>query len=143
MSVVYYAGPLFTDAERLWNSRNVDALRASVPEAQFLVPQEFCAVHDTAVDGEAKPDFTAIFADCVQHLDEADVVLAILDGADPDSGTAWEVGYAYARGKKVIGWRTDWRPGEDGTCNCMLSQGCVALCKTFGDVLTALREHAV
>lgn len=32
---------------------------------------------------------------------------AVLDGVDVDSGTAWEIGYAYARGKPIIGLRTD------------------------------------
>lgn len=40
-------------------------------------------------------------------LDAADAVLANLDffrGAEPDSGTCFEVGYAIARGKPVYGY---------------------------------------
>lgn len=45
----------------------------------------------------------------------AAVVLAVLDGTDVDSGTASEIGYAAARNKPVIGYRTDIRQsGEDG-----------------------------
>lgn len=43
----------------------------------------------------------------VAHIDACDVVLANLDffrGAEPDSGTCFEVGYAVARGKPVIGY---------------------------------------
>jgi nucleoside 2-deoxyribosyltransferase len=36
-------------------------------------------------------------------------VVACLDGADPDSGTCWELGYAYARKKPSIVYRTDFR----------------------------------
>jgi nucleoside 2-deoxyribosyltransferase len=36
-----------------------------------------------------------------------------MDGPDPDSGTAWECGYAYARHKPVVLFRSDFRrPGD-------------------------------
>jgi nucleoside 2-deoxyribosyltransferase len=44
---------------------------------------------------------------------ECDVVVAILDGADVDSGTASEVGFAYALGKSILGLRTDLRRSGD------------------------------
>ena len=34
-------------------------------------------------------------------------VVAVLDGADVDSGTAAEIGYAFARGKLIVGYRGD------------------------------------
>ena len=41
-------------------------------------------------------------------------VIAILDGGfDVDSGVAAEIGYAAGKGKRVIGLRTDFRPGGD------------------------------
>jgi nucleoside 2-deoxyribosyltransferase len=46
-------------------------------------------------------------------LDRCDGVLAVLDGVDVDSGTAAEIGYAWARGKPVVGLRTDLRPAGD------------------------------
>lgn len=63
----------------------------------------------------------------IAHIDGCDAVLANLDffrGAEPDSGTCFEVGYAVARGKRVIGYVPDHgsfaerirrrRPGEAG-----------------------------
>ena len=32
-------------------------------------------------------------------IDWADMVVACMDGPDPDSGTAWECGYAHVEGK--------------------------------------------
>jgi len=49
----------------------------------------------------------------VTELLAADVVLAVLDGADVDSGVAAEVGYAVASRKPVIGLRTDDRATAD------------------------------
>lgn len=46
----------------------------------------------------------------VRRLDGCDAVLAQLDffrGAEPDSGTCFEVGYAVARGKPVVGYVPD------------------------------------
>lgn len=43
----------------------------------------------------------------------ADLVIAVLDGVDVDSGTASEVGFAYALGKRIVGLRTDFRQTGD------------------------------
>lgn len=132
--LVYYAAPLFTDAERAWNAANAHSLRElGQGSIELLVPQEFCA----ALDAGASPDFARIFAACVSHLDRAQAVIAVLDGADPDSGTCWEAGYAYAKGIPVIGLRTDWRPAEDGPANCMLTRSCVTVVGKLDAALTA------
>jgi nucleoside 2-deoxyribosyltransferase len=46
-------------------------------------------------------------------IDGADALLAILDGVDVDSGTAAEIGYAYAREKPIVGYRGDFRLSAD------------------------------
>lgn len=48
-----------------------------------------------------------------ERIDRSDAVFAILDGVDVDSGTAAEIGYAYAKGKLVCGLRTDVRLAGD------------------------------
>ena len=48
-----------------------------------------------------------------ERIDKSDAVLAILDGVDVDSGTAAEIGYAFAKGKRVYGLRTDFRLAGD------------------------------
>ena len=42
-------------------------------------------------------------------VDESDFLLAVLDGPDVDSGTSLEIGYAYAKGKTMLGYRSDIR----------------------------------
>jgi nucleoside 2-deoxyribosyltransferase len=44
-----------------------------------------------------------------QSIRACDTVLAVLDGVDVDSGTASEMGFAFALGKRVHGLRTDTR----------------------------------
>jgi len=133
---IYYAGPLFTEAERQWNQANAATIRTLWPQWELLMPQEFCAAFDKPPGGV--PDFGKIFAACVEHLERSGVVLAIVDGADPDSGTCWEIGYAYARGIPVVGLRTDWRPGEDGLANCMITRSCTAVVRRLDEALAAM-----
>jgi nucleoside 2-deoxyribosyltransferase len=46
-------------------------------------------------------------------IDQAHAVVAVLDGVDVDSGTAAEIGYAFARGKRIVGYRGDFRLSAD------------------------------
>jgi len=109
---IYFAGPLFTAAERDWNVVLAGALRDAGHEV--FLPQE----------QEPGKDAAGIFATDVGGIDWADCLVAIMDGADPDSGTCWEVGYAY-RTKPIVLVRTDIRrnEGSGGSgYNPMLSQ---------------------
>jgi nucleoside 2-deoxyribosyltransferase len=49
----------------------------------------------------------------VQGILAADIVIAILDGQDVDSGTASEIGYARAHTKPIFGYRGDFRLSSD------------------------------
>jgi nucleoside 2-deoxyribosyltransferase len=133
---IYFAAPLFSAAERDWNLSLASALRAAGHDV--FLPQE----------QEAGLDAPAIFATDVSGIDWADMILAIMDGADPDSGTAWEVGYAY-RKKPIVLVRTDIRShrgsGESGY-NAMLAEAATIrinaiaapIDRVVGEVLTAL-----
>jgi nucleoside 2-deoxyribosyltransferase len=46
-------------------------------------------------------------------IDACDMVFAVLDGTDVDSGTAAEIGYAFAKGKPILGYRGDFRLSAD------------------------------
>jgi nucleoside 2-deoxyribosyltransferase len=96
---IYFAGPLFSAAEQDWNARFAAALRGAGHEV--FLPQE----------QEPGKDAAGIFATDVGGIDWADALLAIMDGADPDSGTCWEVGYAYGK-KPIVLVRTDMRRNE-------------------------------
>ena len=99
---IYLAGPLFTTPEREWNAGLAARLRAGGHEV--FVPQENPAAERTG---------KAIFLKDLEGLDGSDTVVAIMDGADPDSGTCWECGYAYAKGKTVVLFRSDIRGSGD------------------------------
>jgi nucleoside 2-deoxyribosyltransferase len=72
-------------------------------------------------------DAAGIFASDVGGIDWAAALVAIMDGPDPDSGTAWECGYAYGE-KPVILVRTDIRAqaSRSGPYNSMLTESATA-----------------
>ncbi len=108
---LYLAGPLFTAAERSFNTQLRDLLLSAGHEV--WLPQDHEPREKTA---------KAIFEMDVEGVDWSDVVVANMDGPDADSGTCWECGYAY-RKKQIIVYRTDFRgAGEMGSpFNLMLS----------------------
>lgn len=118
---VYVASPLgFTGAGRHWY-REVLCPALSAAGVEILDPWEagearFAAVPD-GPPGLRRAALEAANAEVgaanAAMITEADAVLAVLDGPDVDSGTAAEVGYASALGRRVVGLRTDIRPGGD------------------------------
>jgi nucleoside 2-deoxyribosyltransferase len=96
---IYLAGPLFSTAERSFNSELARRLRDSGHEV--WLPQDFEQMTMTSWQ---------IFKKDVEGVDWAEAVVANMDGPDPDSGTCWECGYAYQK-KPVIVFRTDFRAG--------------------------------
>jgi len=118
---IYFAAPLFTQAEWLWNLQLAEKLRAF--NFDIILPQ--LRAEPMLLKKESF-DPLILFAANVQEIDQADIVLAILDQADPDSGTCWECGYAYKAGKPIIGLRTDIRNSADDPSgvNLMLFHCC-------------------
>ena len=60
--------------------------------------------------GEAARYAGQVNADAIR---ESDLVLAVLDGTEPDSGTVAEVGFGAGIGKQCYGLRTDFRDCGD------------------------------
>jgi nucleoside 2-deoxyribosyltransferase len=56
---------------------------------------------------------TQIAAQNEAAIRACDLVVAVLDGVDVDSGTASEIGFAYGLGKRSYGLRTDMRLAGD------------------------------
>jgi nucleoside 2-deoxyribosyltransferase len=122
---LYLAAPLFSEAERFYNRFIEELLRKNFFE--IYLPQ--------GVGGDSevrdKAEQALIFSKNFKALENADIIVAIIDGADADSGTAWEMGYAFARGKRVIGLRTDFRrSGSHEKVNLMLEESAIVVTST-------------
>lgn len=100
---VYLASPLFSEGEQRYNAYLTDVLRKNF--FTVYLPQE-CG--DTAEVREVNRE-RMIYDKNLYELKKADIVIGVIDGSDVDSGTAWEMGYAFANEKRVIALRTDFR----------------------------------
>jgi nucleoside 2-deoxyribosyltransferase len=133
---IYLAGPLFTQAERAFNVAVKQLLRGY--DFDVFLPQE--AVKQTP---DSKDALRKIFYADLAGLAWCDWVVAVLDGSDVDSGTAWECGYAYGRGKPVFGLRIDFRKySEHEDVNLMISE-CLTqpMYKDFIELAEGLVEY--
>jgi nucleoside 2-deoxyribosyltransferase len=113
---VYVAGPLgFTAATRgYYEERVLQGLRDA-----GCVPLDPWTGQDGPPEGAGASALTewslGVGRRNAELIDEADALLAILDGPDVDSGTAAEIGYAAARGKPIVGVREDLRQTGDNS----------------------------
>jgi nucleoside 2-deoxyribosyltransferase len=73
-------------------------------------------------------------------IDRADMVLAVLDGTDVDSGTAAEIGYAFAKGKPILGYRGDFRLSADNEGSTVNLQVEYFIRQSGGDIVTSVAE---
>jgi nucleoside 2-deoxyribosyltransferase len=134
---VYFAGPLFSEAEKVFNLRLTEKLEAK--GYQVFLPQR-----DGVESG--KPPYNKMPSDELQktifELDrdqtlQADIFLFLLDGRVPDEGACVELGIAYGQkhllqqDKLLIGLHTDMRGAfPEGKLNAMIHG---ALDCTMGD----------
>ncbi len=132
---IYLAGPLFSHAELEYNCKLRDLLLKK--GFSVFLPQE--DAEDTT-DERERQNQECIFKKCVGGMDGSDLVVAVLDGVDVDSGTAWEIGYAYAKEKPVIGLRTDFRSLSDGIVNLMVEMAIVALARDEDELLKIMEK---
>ena len=117
---IYFAGPLFSEAERDW-------IRATIQKIESLAVQRgtkteiifpYDLITQDEIDRLGEQAKLEIFSRCKSHLDDADLMIALLDGSQVDDGTAWEIVYFYAKKspeQKIIGIRTDFRNAEESS----------------------------
>jgi nucleoside 2-deoxyribosyltransferase len=127
--------------ERRWNRMLAAGLEQRIAGAEVILPQDF--KFDQSYNRPA--DFPRIFDACIQGVRRADCMVAVLDGADVDSGTALEMGVAYERGIPIIGVRTDYRESQKQGVNLVVAEACTELLRemSFGEDLDQLLKDLV
>ena len=105
-SGLYLAGPLFSEAELKFNAWLKGKLQ---PFFDVYLPQEDGGLLVEMVADGMPPDLAArrVFGIDIRAMDECDMMLIVLDGRAVDEGAAFELGYAYAKGKPCYGLKTD------------------------------------
>ena len=102
MSLIYIAGPLFTPGERSFLEQ-IDALCHALGFATYLPHR------DAGLFTRGSESSNYFFQNDSRKLVDSDLVIAVLNGLEIDSGTAWEMGYAFALNKPIIGYLDDSR----------------------------------
>ncbi len=117
---VYLAGPLgFLEAGQSFQKALGEIVRNNrcQPLDPWGGPDPFEAVKMMPEGHEKRDKLTQLDMATAEKnrcmIEQAKAVLAVLDGSDVDSGTAAEIGYAFARGKVIIGYRGDTRLSSD------------------------------
>jgi nucleoside 2-deoxyribosyltransferase len=156
MSAIYVAGPLgFSEAGR---SFYYGSMLPHLRGAGFEIFDPWKLTEAVKIDfvkrlpyGPAKRyawerlNFE-IASNNVVALNQCDGVVAVLDGSDVDSGTAAEIGYAFAKNKPIVGYRGDFRlsgDNEGSTINLQVeffvSKSGGSVVSTFSEISEALR----
>ena len=145
---VYTAGPLgFSEGGRLFHAQIVSLLTElghSVLDPWAFDPGRIATVAAMPY-GEARRDTWSklnveIGKKNMELLDQSEAVLAILDGVDVDSGTAAEIGYAYARQKRILGYRGDFRLAGDNEGSIVNLQVEYFILASGGKIVASLPE---
>jgi len=102
---VYIAGKLGTESERAF----LEKITKIAEEIGF----ETYLPHRDGGLARSNKDIKRIFkVDITENLPNSDIIIACLDGLHIGAGTAWELGFAYAKGIKMIGIKTDEPPSK-------------------------------
>lgn len=139
---IYFAAPLFTPYERDFIDDCTRRLRAE-GHVVFVPHEETLDSDDRSPDG--------IFAKDRAGIEQADAMLAILDGLLVDDGTACEIGIFHALmqtepwRKGIVGLLTDLRSLRTGQRLNLFVEGCInasggSIVGTVDEALAALRS---
>lgn len=134
---IFLAAPLFNESEREFNKKVAEDLR----EAGFDVwmAQETSLIKEGFHEEKKK-----IYEKDISALKASDVVVAVLDGVEVDSGVAFEMGFAKALGKPIIGLKTDYRTfSRIEEVNLMLEVSIMNICETVDEVISTLKRGSV
>lgn len=110
---VYLAGPFFSDQQKERLDKIQQLLEQNDTIGDIFRPGKY--EYTDAEFGSFEWQ-TAVFKHDINNINISDIVVAELDYkleeklSEPDSGTAWECGYAFANNVPVIGVRFDQEP---------------------------------
>ena len=147
---IYLANGLFSEADRMYNSHLSKAIREEFPEVDLFVPQESTEINDK----DLYADSQMIAEWDSKMLLESDVLIAVIDGIEIDSGVSAEIGIFSTTNKPILGLYTDVRQFgrsneeklnaliKDGTENQFMYRNLftVGLIKNNGKIVSGIEE---
>ena len=148
MVLIYFAGPLFSEAERVFNLRLTERLERA--DYEVFLPQRDGVERDRPPYDRMTADERreAMFELDKRKIFEGDVFLFVLDGRVPDEGACVELGLAHAhkelRGTKqlLVGLQTDSRAAFAGSkLNPIVRVPLERIVESEDELLKALEDY--
>ena len=129
---VYIAGPLCEEENRKF-LENIDRICKEMRFETFLP-------HRDAGLYRNQEDIERISKIDVEELHKCDLLIGVLNGICVGAGTAWEMGYAQAIGKKVIGLKTDRKLTESISDISVIIAGSVKIVESIEELRKELEK---
>ena len=104
---IYMASAMFTDEQKERINKHAKLLRAM--GHTVYVPHEFKVPDAKGLTN--KEWANKVFREDIRQLDECDAIYYFCEGMEGDLGSAWECGYAYAKGKQIFVDELDYGTG--------------------------------
>ncbi|HJJ56411.1 MAG TPA: nucleoside 2-deoxyribosyltransferase, partial [Methanocorpusculum sp.] len=131
---IYLAAPLFSESQRRYNETIASFLASKYYDV--YLPQ---SVDDTVQSRQSNRE-KLIYQSNINALKQSDIVVAIIDGSDVDSGTAWEMGYAKAMGKRVIAIRSDFRKYSKSELVNLMLESDIDVISNYMDLVSVIEN---
>lgn len=133
---VYIAGPLFSPGDRHYLEQ-VDSI------CKELKLETYLPHRDAGLAPSDGSETRLFFARDLAELESCALVVAVLNGADVDSGTAWELGYAFAKGIPCFAIYEDTRIDEPlRDVNLMLTSSIKSIARSQLELRSAVGKYA-
>lgn len=142
MNRIYFAGPLFSQAEKDYNLKLTTLLERS--GYSVFLPQRDGYEAAQLKDKTPLEITQLIFQKDTSEILKADIFFMVLDGRVPDDGACVELGIAYSHSKRCYGVKTDVRSLEINMDINPLISGCFnkIFCNHNGDeLISELNEY--
>ena len=139
---VYFAGPMFNQAEKDFNLKITNILEEY--GYQVFLPQRD-GIEGALLEGKTEEELVdLIFPLDVKNVLDADIIFMNLDGRVPDEGACVELGIAYNANKRCYAFKTDTRSAEYSMdLNPMITGCMIKIFKNFdgNEVVKEIKKY--
>jgi len=97
---IYIAGPFFNTKERSILNTVISAIKAEFKDSELFIPMEHFIPDGENISNDEWAK--AVYQMDISALETSDIVIACYLGHYSDTGTAFEIGYAIAKGIKTF-----------------------------------------
>ena len=136
--MIYLAAPLFNPRELTFNLELAERLE-QVDEVFLPQRDGSLLVNMLAAGVPREVAQRRVFAQDLEAMRGATMLVAVLDGAHIDEGVAFEIGFSNALGKVCVGFQTDVRRALPSGNNPMIERALGSISADVGELIDRVR----